>query len=108
MDLDPERIVRVGRGHPDWHAFHKLVVEVSAAFPSYFPDKLARFIMNRPVEPHPLLQRGFVPVHMYSPDTRVEYGFRDLWTNELHHASSGWEESHEPASPRSLLRLLQQ
>jgi hypothetical protein len=108
MRLNTIRIVKEGRRHPDWDVFYQLVLEVSAAFPSYFPDQLAHFIMHRLPEPHPLLARGFVPVPMYSPDTRVEYGFMDLWTDTLHHPSTGWEQSHAPSSPRSLLRLLQQ
>lgn len=97
--LDTHGIARYGRRHHQWYIWAQLVPELAAAFPSYFRWHVWGF--HTP--PHPLLDRGYVPVRLYSPATHEEYGFWDPWT-DTHHLM--YPEDPQSASPQALLHLL--
>ena len=70
--LDTHGIARYGHRHYQWHIWVQIVPELASMFPDYFD--WSKWGITTPA--HPWLEKGWVPVRVYSPETREEYG---LW-----------------------------
>ena len=66
VQLDTHGIARYGHRHYQWHIWVQLVPELASMFPDYFD--WSRWGITTPA--HPWLEKGWVPVRVYSPETQ--------------------------------------